>query len=52
MKLQVVAAMIQKDDHILIAKRISPPKLWEFPGGKVEAGETKKEALIREIKEE
>jgi 8-oxo-dGTP diphosphatase len=51
-KIDVVAAMIQKGDQILIAKRCSPPKAWEFPGGKVEKGEGKAQALIREIKEE
>ena len=51
-KIDVVAAMIQKGDQILIAKRVSPPKSWEFPGGKVEEGESKEQALIREIREE
>ncbi len=51
-KIPVVAAMIQKEHQILIAKRKIPPIGWEFPGGKVEDGESKKEALVREIKEE
>ena len=54
-KIQVVAAVIQKERKILIAKRSNSgvhPSLWEFPGGKVEEGETLKEALKREIKEE
>lgn len=51
-KIDVVAAMIQKGEQILIAKRVSPPKAWEFPGGKVEEGESKEQALIREIQEE
>lgn len=51
----VVAALIRKDSHFLICQR--PPHkarglLWEFPGGKVEAGETPKEALQRECREE
>ena len=51
-KIPVVAAMIQKDKKILIAKRIKPPVGWEFPGGKIEDGESKVDALIREIQEE
>ncbi len=52
---EVVAALIWKDDTFLICQR---PKnkarglLWEFVGGKVENGETKEQALIRECKEE
>lgn len=51
----VTAAVIRKDDLVLIARR--PEKgllggMWEFPGGKVEAGETLPTALIREIEEE
>ena len=51
-EIPVVAAMIQKEERVLIAKRIRNPKKWEFPGGKVETGEGKKAALIREIEEE
>lgn len=53
--IQVVCAIIIKEDKILIAQRSEKMKLplkWEFPGGKLEAGENEKEALIREIKEE
>ena len=52
--IQVVAALIRKDNLIFAAKR-SYGHLkgkWEFPGGKVETGESKENALIREIKEE
>ena len=52
--IEVVAAIIKKDDKIFITKRSYGEfiDMWEFPGGKVEAGETQEEALIREIKEE
>ncbi|MCR5146991.1 MAG: 8-oxo-dGTP diphosphatase MutT [Clostridia bacterium] len=54
--IDVVAAVIRNDEgKILIAQRNlkkSQGGLWEFPGGKIEAGETKEDALIREIKEE
>lgn len=51
----VVAAVLRENDRLLIAQR--PPEgmlggLWEFPGGKVEAGETLAGALQREIREE
>lgn len=51
----VVAALIKKDDKFLIAKRKDATALggyWEFPGGKVEAGESNEVALEREILEE
>lgn len=52
--LNVVAAIIKQDNKILATKRGYGEfiNMWEFPGGKIETGETKKEALIREIKEE
>lgn len=52
--IEVVAAIIQKDNKILATKRGygEYQNMWEFPGGKIEAGETKESALIREIKEE
>ncbi|WP_432645310.1 (deoxy)nucleoside triphosphate pyrophosphohydrolase [Methanobrevibacter sp.] len=52
--LNVVAAIIKKDNKILATKRGYGEfiDMWEFPGGKIEDGETKEEALIREIKEE
>ncbi|WP_170973591.1 pyrimidine (deoxy)nucleoside triphosphate diphosphatase [Citrobacter sp. wls710] len=53
--LDVVAAIIERDGKILLAQR-SPdadqPGMWEFAGGKVEAGESQPEALIRELREE
>lgn len=52
----VVAALMKKDNKFLIAKRATGDKnvlgRWEFPGGKVEAGEDEKQAIEREIKEE
>ena len=52
---EVVAALIRQGDSFLICQR--PPHkarglLWEFVGGKVESGETKEQALIRECREE
>ena len=53
--LVVAAALIDADGRVLLQQR--PPGkamagLWEFPGGKVEAGETPEAALIRELEEE
>lgn len=52
--IEVVAAVIKKGDKIFITRRSYGEfqDMWEFPGGKIEVGETKEEALIREIKEE
>lgn len=58
MKKQVLVtavALVDVDGHVLLAQR---PKgkhmadMWEFPGGKVEVGETPEAALVRELKEE
>ena len=50
----VVAALLHKDNKVLIAKRKSNSNFgkWEFPGGKVELDETEKQAIEREILEE
>ena len=51
----VVAGVIRRGGRILIAKRpenVHLGGLWEFPGGKVEAGESLEGALVREIGEE
>jgi len=51
----VVAAIIQRAGRILIGQRKDlghHPLKWEFPGGKVEPGETPEAALIRELQEE
>lgn len=53
-EIKVVAAIIQKENKILATKRGYGEfiNMWEFPGGKIEPGETKMQALVREIKEE
>ena len=52
----VVKAIVEYKGKILIIKRSDEDKIdagtWEFPGGKVDFGETPEEALIRELKEE
>ena len=55
MMTEVVAALIWDKDRFLICQRPAHKArglLWEFVGGKVEPGETKKQALIRECREE
>ena len=52
---EVVAAVIERDGRILIARRPTGRHLeglWEFPGGKRGAGESAEAALVREIREE
>ncbi|CAA7602358.1 NUDIX hydrolase domain protein [Acididesulfobacillus acetoxydans] len=52
---EVTAAIIVRDGRVLITQRAPGENLagkWEFPGGKIEAGETPEECLKREIKEE
>lgn len=54
-EIYVVGAIIESEGKILCAQRsqsMTLSELWEFPGGKIEAGETHQEALEREIKEE
>jgi 8-oxo-dGTP diphosphatase len=53
--LVAAAALVDTDGRVLIAQRPEGKQLaglWEFPGGKVEAGETPEAALIRELREE
>ena len=55
MYIRVVAAIIKKNDKILIARRKKGTHLefkWEYPGGKVEENENEKDALKRELLEE
>ena len=52
---EVVAALIWKNNKFMICQRPTHKAralLWEFVGGKVESGETKEQALVRECKEE
>jgi 8-oxo-dGTP diphosphatase len=51
--IRVVAAVLEKDGRYLITQRRSSavlPLLWEFPGGRVEDGETDSQALKREVR--
>jgi 8-oxo-dGTP diphosphatase len=52
---QVVAGIIERDGEVLVCRRRAGqahPLKWEFPGGKVEPGESPEEALVRELREE
>jgi 8-oxo-dGTP diphosphatase len=51
----VACAIIEQEGTVLAAQRsatMTLPLKWEFPGGKIEAGETEEECLIRELREE
>lgn len=51
----VAAALVDRDGRLLVQRRpegLSMAGLWEFPGGKLEPGETPEQALIRELEEE
>lgn len=53
--LVAACALVDSDGRVLLAQRPEGKQLaglWEFPGGKVEAGETPEETLIRELQEE
>ena len=53
---EVVAAVIENENNEILCALRSPvmvlPNMWEFPGGKIEKGESEYEAIEREIKEE
>lgn len=54
-RIEVVAAVIERDGRILVTQRPDGAHLgglWEFPGGKIEPGESHEECLVRELKEE
>ena len=53
--IKVTAAIIEREGVFLIARRSAGKHMagkWEFPGGKIEPGETPEECLVRELKEE
>lgn len=55
MTVSVVGGALLRDGRVLASRRTEPEwlaGLWEFPGGKVEAGETDEQALAREMREE
>jgi 8-oxo-dGTP diphosphatase len=54
-RLRVVAAVIEREGELLVSLRHpkgTRPSQWEFPGGKLERGESEIQALVREIREE
>lgn len=54
-RVAVVGAALVRDGRVLASRRTEPPRLagqWEFPGGKVEDGESDEQALRRELREE
>lgn len=55
MVIKVTCALVEQEDRVLVTQRskhMPEPLLWEFPGGKIDPGETEEECLVREIREE
>ncbi len=55
LRLDVAAGVLRRDDRVLLAERVRGGHgdgYWEFPGGKIESGESAAEALARELAEE
>ena len=53
--IRVTCALVEQNFRVLVTQRsrnMPEPLLWEFPGGKMEEGETEEECLVREISEE
>lgn len=53
--IKVLCALLEQHERVLVAQRsenMQESLMWEFPGGKLESGETEQECLIREIQEE
>ena len=54
-EIEVVAAVVERGETVLLCQRHEGPHLplhWEFPGGKIDPGETPQQALARELAEE
>jgi 8-oxo-dGTP diphosphatase len=52
---QVAVGIVARDGHVLACRRLphaAYPLKWEFPGGKIEPGESPRQALVRELREE
>lgn len=53
--MKVICALLEQHGRVLVTQRsenMREPLLWEFPGGKLEAGESEQECLVRELREE
>ena len=50
--IQVAAGVLWHEGRVLLGERRRPPGRWEFPGGKVEPGESAPQCLVRELREE